>query len=171
MPLEIERKFLIANSSWESSVIRSIRIRDGLIASNNGHKARVRISDAKANITLKSRRLGSTRTEFEYAIPYSDAEEILRTMCDGHVLNKTRHFVTHVGAIWYVDVYDGILNGVMLAEIELESADQQIELPGWIGKEVTGDPNYRKVNLLAQRIAALGENGSARQMIGAVPTR
>jgi CYTH domain-containing protein len=92
-------------------------------------------------------------------------------MCDGHVLNKTRHFVTHVGAIWYVDVYDGILNGVMLAEIELESADQQIELPGWIGKEVTGDPNYRKVNLLAQRIAALGENGSARQMIGAVPTR
>ena len=169
MPLEIERKFLIANPSWKNSIIRSIRIRDGLIASNNGHKARVRISDAKANITLKSRRLGSTRTEFEYAIPYSDAEEILRTMCDGHVLDKTRHFVSHAGATWYVDVYEGILNGVALAEIELDSADQKIELPDWIGKEVTGDSSYRKVNLLAQRIAALGENGSALQMVG--PTR
>ena len=169
MPLEIERKFLIANSSWKNSIIRSIRIRDGLIASNNGHKARVRISDAKANITLKSRRFGSTRTEFEYAIPYSDAQEILRTMCDGHVLNKTRHLVSHAGATWYVDVYEGILDGVALAEIELDSADQKIELPEWIGKEVTGDASYRKVNLLAQRIAALGENGSALQTVA--PTR
>src|SRR4029077_17875684 len=142
MPLEIERKFLIANSSWKYSIIRSIRIRDGLIASNNGHKARVRISDAKANITLKSRRLGSTRTEFEYAIPYSDAEEILRTMCDGHVLDKIRHVITHAGAVWHVDVYEGILNGVVLAEVELEHADQKLDLPDWIGKEVTGDPKY-----------------------------
>ena len=63
----------------------------------------------------------------------------------------------------------GILDGVVLAEIELDSADQKIELPDWIGKEVTGDPSYRKVNLLAQRIAALGEKGSALQMVG--PTR
>jgi CYTH domain-containing protein len=65
---------------------------------------------------------------------------------------------------------DGILNGAVLAEIELESAEQKIELPDWIGKEVTGDPSYRKVNLLAQRIAALGENGSALWS-GAAPTR
>jgi len=154
MPLEIERKFLVANSGWKSAVTGRIRIRDGLIASNNGHKARVRISDAKATITLKSRRIGPTRTEFEYAIPCSDAEEMLRTMCDGHVLDKVRHFVSHAGATWQVDVYDGILNGVVLAEIELERADQKLELPDWIGKEVTGDPSYRKVNLLAQRIAA-----------------
>jgi adenylate cyclase len=75
-------------------------------------------------------------------------------MCDGHVLDKVRHFVSHAGATWQVDVYDGILNGVVLAEIELERADQKLELPDWIGKEVTGDPSYRKVNLLAQRIAA-----------------
>src|ERR1700722_16936617 len=154
MPLEIERKFLVANDVWKTSMARSIRIRDGLIASNNGHKARVRISDAQATITLKSRRIGPTRSEFEYAIPYSDAEEMLRTMCDGHVLDKVRHFVPHAGATWYVDVYDGILDGIVLAEIELERADQKVELPAWIGKEVTGDPSYRKVNLLAQRIAA-----------------
>ena len=90
-------------------------------------------------------------------------------MCDGHVLNKTRHFVSHAGATWYVDIYEGILNGVALAEIKLDSADQKIELPDWIGKEVTGDASYRKVNLLAQRIAALGENGSALQTVA--PTR
>jgi CYTH domain-containing protein len=154
MPLEIERKFLVDNDGWKNSITRSIGIRDGLIASNNGHKARVRISDDKATITLKSRRRGPTRTEFEYAIPRSDAEEMLRTMCDGHVLDKVRHFVSHAGATWYVDVYEGILNGVVLAEIELESADQKLELPDWVGKEVTGDPSYRKVNLLAQHIAA-----------------
>ena len=154
MPLEIERKFLVVNGGWKNSITRSIRIRDGLIASNNGHKARVRISDAQATITLKSRRSGPTRTEFEYVIPFSDGEEMLRTMCDGHVLDKVRHLVPHAGATWHVDVYDGILNGVVLAEIELEHADQKLELPAWIGKEVTGDPSYRKVNLLAQRIAA-----------------
>ena len=137
MPLEIERKFLVANDVWKTSMARSIRIRDGLIASNNGHKARVRISDAKATITLKSRRIGPTRTEFEYAIPLSDGEEMLQTMCDGHVLDKVRHLVPHAGATWHVDVYDGILNGVVLAEIELERADQKLELPAWIGKEVT----------------------------------
>ena len=72
MSLEIERKFLLANDGWKSRVVQRIQIRDGLIASNNGNKARVRIADAAATITLKSRRRGSIRTEFEYAIPYSD---------------------------------------------------------------------------------------------------
>ena len=71
MSLEIERKFLVANEGWKTAVIRSVRIRDG----------------------LKSRRRGPVRTEFEYAIPYSDDEDMLRTMCDGYVLDKVRHFV------------------------------------------------------------------------------
>jgi adenylate cyclase len=164
MPLEIERKFLVANDGWKRSISRSIRIRDGLIASNNGHKARVRISDGKATITLKSRRLGPTRIEFEYAIPDSDAKEMLRTMCDGRVLEKVRHLVSYASATWHVDVYDGILDGVVLAEIELERADQKIDLPDWIGKEVTGDPSYRKINLLTQRIAAMGESNHSSEI-------
>ena len=99
MPLEIERKFLLANDDWKSSVVQRIRICDGLIASDNGNKARVRIVDSNATIALKSRRQGPTRTEFEYTIPYSDAVEILRTMCDGRVLDKVRHVITHaIGA-------------------------------------------------------------------------
>ena len=155
MPLEIERKFLVANDGWKSSVTRRICIRDGLIANINGNKARVRISDSNATITLKGRRRGPIRTEFEYAIPYSDAAEILRTICDGYVLDKVRHVVAHASAVWHVDVYEGILNGVVLAEIELQHEDQKFDLPDWIGKEVTGDPSYKKINMLTRRIVDL----------------
>jgi adenylate cyclase len=155
MPLEIERKFLVANAGWKGAATRTIRIRDGLIANNDGHKARVRIADSTATIALKSRRHGPTRTEFEYTIPCSDAEEIMRFMCVGNILDKVRHFVPHAGLTWHVDVYEGILNGVVLAEIELAHADQRLELPDWIGDEVTGDPRYRKINMRAQRMADL----------------
>ena len=162
MSLEIERKFLVANDGWRGWVSRQIRICDGLIASTGGNKARVRIADSKATIALKSRRIGPTRTEFEYAIPYSDAMEMLRTMCDGRVLEKVRHVIPH-GTVWHIDVYEGILNGVVLAEVELLHADQKLDLPGWVGKEVTNDPMYRKINMQRQRIVDLPE-GHAAQM-------
>jgi adenylate cyclase len=147
MPLEIERKFLLANDGWKSQIARRIQIRDGLIEGSNGNKARVRIADGDATIALKSRRRGPIRTEFEYAIPYSDALEILQTMCDGRLLDKVRHVIPYAGSLWHVDVYEGILNGVVLAEVELQHADQELNLPPWIGKEVTNDPRYRKLNM------------------------
>ena len=153
MPLEIERKFLVAHDGWKKYIVRHSKIRDGLIASNNGNKARVRIADDKATIALKSRRMGMVRTEFEYAIPCADAEEILRTMCDGNVLNKVRHFVIHKDAIWHVDVYDDILKGIVIAEIELTQPDQDLQIPDWVCAEVTDDPRYRKVNMRAERLA------------------
>jgi len=154
MTLEIERKFLVANDGWKNFVVRSVRIRDGLIANNKGHKARVRIANNVATIALKSRRRGLARTEFEYVIPYSDAEEMLHIMCEGNVLDKTRHFVSHAGDTWHVDVYEGLLDGVVLAEIELTEAEQKLTLPDWIGAEVTADPRYRKINMVsAARVA------------------
>ena len=153
MPLEIERKFLVAHDRWKKYVVRHSKIQDGLIASNNGNKARVRIADDKATIALKSRRMGVVRTEFEYEIPCADAEEILRTMCEGNVLNKVRHFVIHKDATWQVDVYDDILKGIVIAEIELTQPDQVLQIPDWVGAEVTDDPRYRKVNMRAERLA------------------
>ena len=153
MPLEIERKFLVAHDGWKKCIVRHFKIRDGLIANNNGNKARVRIADDKATIALKSRRMGMVRTEFEYAIPCADAEEILRTMCDGNVLNKVRHFVMHKDATWQVDAYDDILKGIVIAEIELTQPDQDLQIPDWVGAEVTADPRYRKINMFAERMA------------------
>ena len=151
MPLEIERKFLVANDGWKGSVARHVRIRDGLIANNKGHKARVRIADDVATIALKSRKRGIVRIEFEYAIPYSDAEEMLRTMCDGNVLDKVRHLVPYGSNIWQVDVYEGLLEGIVVAEIELTNVDQQLTIPDWIGAEVSADPRYKKINMVATR--------------------
>jgi adenylate cyclase len=147
MPQEIERKFLLAHDGWRSSVVKSARIRDGLIAFLNGRKARVRIIDDHATIALKGEQKGFARSEFEYSIPVSDAEEILRTMCDDRILEKVRNYVPHAGLPWEIDVYDGILNGVVIAEVELDREDRVLELPGWIGKEVTGDPRYSKINM------------------------
>ena len=156
MSLEIERKFLVANEGWKTAVIRSVRIRDGLIANNKGHKARVRIANDVATIALKSRRRGPVRTEFEYAIPYSDAEEMLRTMCDSN-----GHFVSHEGNNCHVDVYEGLLDGVVVAEIELADAGQEFALPDWIGAEVTSDPRYRKINMLADHVATQKSSDTA----------
>jgi adenylate cyclase len=153
MATEIERKFLVADHGWKNSIVQSVRIRDGLIANNNGQKVRVRIANGVAMIAIKSRRHGPARTEFEYTIPYSDAEEMLRTMCGSNVLDKVRHFVSYAGNTWQIDVYEGLLEGVVLAEIELTDADQKLTLPDWIGEEVTADPAYRKVNMVAACLA------------------
>ena len=91
------------------------------------------------------------RAEFEYTIPYSDAEEMLRTMCDGNVLDKVRHLVPYGSNIWQVDVYEGLLEGIVLAEIELTNVDQQLTIPNWIGEEVSADPRYKKINMVATR--------------------
>jgi CYTH domain-containing protein len=163
--LEIERKFLVANDGWKTSIARSVRIRDGLVANNDGQKARVRIADDVATIALKSRKRDHiVRDEFEYAIPLSDAEEILRTMCDGYVLYKTRNFVLHTSNTWQVDVYEGLLDGVVLAEIELTHADQPLILPDWIGAEVTSDPSFRKINMVAAHLARAGVSGRAEKV-------
>ena len=147
MPTEIERKFLVANDGWKRFVLRSARIRDGLIAVYNGRKARVRIIDDQATIALKGQRSGLGRSEFEYAIPTSDAEEMLRTMCDDRLLEKVRYYVPHTGLTWEIDVYEGILKGTVIAEVELDRDDRLLELPDWVGKEITGNLRYSKFNM------------------------
>ena len=147
MPVEIERKFLVAHDGWKRSAVKSVQIRDGLIAIYYGRKARVRILDERSTITLKGEHKGLGRSEFEYAIPFPDAEEMLRTMCDDRVLEKIRYYVPHAELTWEINVYDGILKGVVIAEVELDREDRVLELPDWVGKEITGDSRYSKFNM------------------------
>jgi adenylate cyclase len=149
-PLEIERKFLVANDEWRQSAVRSVSIRDGLIAIYKDRKVRVRISGDIATIAIKGPRVGIGRPEFEYEIPMADAKRMLSTVCQGDTLEKQRFFVEDAGATWQVDVYGGILQGVVIAEIELKQESQELILPRWIGKEVTGDSFYKKVNMRAR---------------------
>jgi adenylate cyclase len=156
VPVEIERKFLVANDEWKRSIVRSVSIRDGLIAAYKDRKVRVRISGNAATIAIKGPRTGFTRAEFEYAIPLSDAERMLSTVCDGDTVEKQRFFVEEGDAVWHVDVYGGLLEGFVIAEIELEQETEELALPGWIGSEVTGDSRYRKINMVARRAGSHG---------------
>jgi len=91
-------------------------------------------------------RIGLRRAEFEYEIAASDAEAMLGTLCDGPLVEKTRYLVPHDGLTWQVDVHEGALAGVVLAEIEQEHEDQFLKLPPWVG-EVTGDLRFKNANL------------------------
>ena len=151
-PVEIERKFLVSNDEWRRSAVRSVSIRDGLIAAYEDRKVRVRISGDIATVAIKGPRSGLARPEFEYEIPIGDAERMLSTFCRDDTLEKQRFFVEDAGTTWHVDVYCGILQGIVIAEIELQEETQELILPCWVGKEVTGDPLYRKINMRAQAL-------------------
>lgn len=156
MAIEIERKFLTISTAWKMKCVKSIRLRDGLIASVNGRKVRVRIADQQAFLTVKGARLGYSRDEFEYEIPILDAERLLERHCEGRVVTKTRHLVEEDGFVFEVDVYDGILEGVTIAEAELSSPDQIFPRPSWLGEEVTGREEFRKINMLRDRLSGRG---------------
>lgn len=150
MKVEIERKFLLASESWRTRVLRSERIRDGLLSSNEDRKVRVRLIGSRATLTVKTSRIQGARQEFEYDIPSADAEKLIEN-CGSNVIEKIRHYVEHGSLTWEIDDYEGLLKGVILAEVELESLHQQVELPDWVGAEVTAEPPYRKINLLRAR--------------------
>jgi CYTH domain-containing protein len=160
MTIEIERKFLLANDAWKREVIKSEHMRDALIARFGEGKVRVRLTDGHASLTIKGAKEGICRPEFEYKIPRADAEEMLRTLCQGDpVLEKVRHTVPFGGLDWTIDVYVGLLAGVAFAEVELQHPDQHVPLPPWVGEEVTNDPRFRKralVRQLTQRGPKLG---------------
>ena len=155
MALEIERKFLVRNEGWRTQCAHQQEIRDGLIAIAIGRKVRVRVCDERATLTVKTKTEGLANNEFEYEIPLSDAEELLAKHCLRDALAKTRYVVPYGRHVWHVDVYKGILAGVVLAEVELPSETADLELPPWIGREVTGNPNYKKINMVNKPLPPL----------------
>jgi adenylate cyclase len=146
---EIERKFLVTKDQWPASGAGE-RIRQGYIRADPVRSVRVRIAGERAFLTLKSARTGYSRHEYEYEIPLLDAQEMLANLCDGALIEKTRYPVHDGGREWVVDVFDGDNDGLVVAEIELESEDDEIDPPAWAGCEVTTDPRYLNVNLVAR---------------------
>ena len=149
MALEIERKFLLSNDVWKREVVKSEHLRDGLIARFGDGKVRIRLTDSGASLTIKGPRSGIVRQEFAYEIPRAHAEQMLQTLCwQDPILEKVRHTVPFGGLNWSIDVYMGPLAGVVFAEVELEHPNQELQLPPWVGEEVTHDPRFRKHALL-----------------------
>ena len=109
---------------------------------------RVRETEAKAFLTIKgqSNASGDTRFEWEKEIPENEATQLL-DLCLGQIIRKTRYVVPHQSHLFEVDIFSGKLQGLVIAEVELFSADEQLDLPTWIGKEVTGDLRYYNSDL------------------------
>ena len=141
MALEIERKFLLKDDSWTSQVVRSHVLKQGYLASSPGPTVRIRTSDQRAFLTIKGKTTGIPRVEFEYEIPMEEALELLKLSANAPI-EKTRHIVKADGHVWEIDVFEGANLGLVLAEVELQSEDEQIVLPAWIGMEVSDDPRY-----------------------------
>ncbi len=147
MAIEIERKFLVINDNWRSLAQGKV-YRQGYIATANKITTiRVRIIGEKAYLTIKSKTEGISRHEFEYPIPLEDGKIMLDILCDRPLIEKIRYQLYHDNLMWEIDEFQGENQGLIIAEVELQDENQIINLPDWVGKEVSDDPKYYNVNL------------------------
>jgi len=146
MGVEIERKFLVADGRWRDAADQGTVMKQGYLAAEPERTVRVRVAGDQAWLTIKGPTDGAVRAEYEYPVPVVDAEAILE-LCATMVVHKTRHLVPHGGHVWEVDVFAGENDRLVLAEVELTRADEVIDLPDWLGAEVTDDHRYSNSQL------------------------
>ncbi|OLP19298.1 adenylate cyclase [Leptolyngbya sp. 'hensonii'] len=147
MAIEIERKFLVNGEAWRS-LGQGTPYRQGYIATVNGTTVRVRIAGTQGYITLKGFKTVLARSEFEYPIPLEDAATLLEQFCDRPLIEKVRYRIPIGDLVWEVDEFTGENQGLIVAEVELQDEQQAIELPDWVGAEVSHDPRYLNANLV-----------------------
>ena len=147
MNLEIERKFLVKEDGWRSQAVASAAIRQGYLANTAASSVRVRIGGSESWLSVKAMRPGHSREEFEYAIPLADAETLLAGFAEGPLIEKTRHIVPVGDHRYEVDEFHGANQGLIVAEIELDDADEAFTRPAWLGEEVTDDVRFYNFRL------------------------
>lgn len=147
MALEIEHKFLIRNNDWKNYVSEFHTYKQGYLVSDSTRSVRIRTSNDKAWLNIKSATIGTHRHEFEYEIPFSEGLEIISSLCKKPLIEKTRFIVPYMQHLWEIDVFAGENDGLVVAEIELTSIGETFERPSWAGEEVTHDLRYYNNNL------------------------
>ena len=147
MALEIERKYLI-DLEKIGTLENGVRIKQGYLSTNKDAVVRVRVKNDKAYLTIKGSNSGIARLEFEYEIPLNEANEMLEKLCQKPVIDKTRYLIKHDIHTWEVDIFYGDNEGLVVAEVELSSEDEHINLPIWVKEEVSHDDRYFNSNLM-----------------------
>ena len=148
MATEIEHKFLIINDNWRKDADEGITMVQGYMGSNEKSSIRIRINGDLANLNIKSKTIGIQRSEYDYPIPVDEAKEILESLCDRPFIEKTRFHVMHDGHKWEIDVFAGENEGLIVAELEVNSVNEDFSLPQWLGDEVSDDPRYYNICLV-----------------------
>jgi len=141
MGTEIERKFLLRDDSWRTGAQGTL-YRQGYLSSTPGRTVRVRVAGQEAWLTIKGPMEGLVRAEYEYPLPLGDAIVLLANLCEPALIEKTRYEVTFSGDRWEIDEFHGANEGLVVAELELERADQSFQAPRWLGAEVSDNPMY-----------------------------
>jgi adenylate cyclase len=150
MANEIERKFLVnievLKVILDREQIPSFKIAQGYLLNQIDKTVRVRVKGDKGYLTIKGEQKGITRQEFEYEIPVEEAIELLKMCSDS--IHKTRYEFQLGGKIWEIDFFHELNNGLVVAEIELGSENEKVDLPEWITEEVTHDVRYTNAVLV-----------------------
>lgn len=147
--LEIERKFLVKDTSYRTQAFSSSRIKQGYICSGHGRTVRVRLRDNRGYLTIKgpSENGGISRYEFEKEITVDEANHLF-ALCEPGMIDKTRYLVKSGKHTFEVDEFYGANEGLVIAEVELGSEDETYVKPDFIGKEVTGDKRFYNSHLI-----------------------
>ena len=148
MALEIERKFRLKNNGWKAVADDGTVLKQAYLNTDPERTVRIRIKKDKGYLTIKGKTVKSTRQEFEYEIPFDEANDLLQ-LCEAPIIEKTRYLVEVNELTWEIDIFEGVNAGLEVAEIELMNEDQQVILPNWIGKEVTDDARYYNSSLVS----------------------
>jgi adenylate cyclase len=144
---ETEYKFRVTSDKWKENS-EGIFYKQGYLSTDNNRTVRVRLEGDIAKLTIKGEKKGPSGKEFEYEIPYEDAIYILENLCLKPLIEKIRYKINYEGFTWDVDEFLGENKGLVIAEIELDRADQKFNKPGWAGKNVTLDQRYKNANLV-----------------------
>ena len=145
MKVEIERKFLVRGDSWRA-LATGVPFRQGYLQTRPC-TVRVRIEGVRGVLTIKGHRQGIARDEYEYPIPFEDAERMLDTLIQTGIVEKNRYTIPYEGFLWEVDEFLGDNAGLVVAEIELEDEAQPFSRPEWVGEEITSDHRYTNAAL------------------------
>src|SRR5690606_15765182 len=141
--LEIERKFSVKSTNFLANAKESYKITQGYLNTDKNRTVRVRIKGNKGFITVKgiSSANGLSRFEWEKEILVDDANALLM-LCEDFVIDKTSYLIPFGSVVFEVDVFEGANEGLVIAEVELETTDQQFDKPEWLGEELTGDERF-----------------------------
>ena len=147
MGKEIELKFLVIGEAWRG-IAQGTLYRQGYLNSAKERTVRVRTVGDRAFLTIKGLTVGASRVEYEYEIPFEDGNFLLDNLAEKPIIEKKRYRIPQGKFVWEIDEFFGENQGLIVAEIELESEDEAFDRPEWAGQEVTGDPRYFNSNLI-----------------------
>ncbi|NQV37037.1 MAG: CYTH domain-containing protein [Candidatus Marinimicrobia bacterium] len=147
MGIEIERKFLVKGYDWRNGASKHM-IRQGFLSTDKHRVVRVRQIDQKGFLTVKGLTLQTTRQEYEYEIPLEDAQTMLDHLCEKPLIEKNRFELMASGHLWIIDEFLSENVGLIVAEVELKTENELVELPQWIDREISDDPRYFNSNLV-----------------------